>query len=406
MSDDAGGPMSGDASAPGDKTPRQPGHSTRRSWDWRHPSTWTSTQRWGTGIGAVAVILVIALVATLAGSAAKSPSKHNVHSAVSSTTAATGTTLSHHASKPGPPVCPLTGTPAPGGKVARRPALAFKIDNYPTARPWSGIQNADIIFEEPVEGFITRLVAVFQCQESPFVGPIRSARQADQGIADLLSRPILIHVGSIDQVTNLLDASNLINIDLRYPQYGGITINPADREAPYDTYATTSGGWSLEPHYTTPPKAVFQYSAAVPHGAPDSSLSINFSSTSDETWTYHKATHSYTLSYADTGQAMVQQANGQEAPISTSNIVVQIVHYTIGPWVENSEGGLEVMVDPVGDGQLEVLRDGIFIRGVWKRASLSSPLQLETTSGQTIKLKPGTTWVDVVPLGLPITPTP
>jgi hypothetical protein len=303
-------------------------------------------------------------------------------------------------------VCPLTGTPAPGKKVPRRPALAFKVDNYPTARPWSGIDRADIVFEEPVEGFITRLVVVFQCQEAPLVGPIRSAREADQGIADLLSRPILIHVGSINQVTNLLDGSNLINIDLRYPQYGGITVNPPDREAPYDTYASTASAWGLEPKDTTPPKAVFQYSKTTPKGKTQNTLSIDFSSTSDEVWTYHANTNSYTLSYADTGEAMVQQPSGQLTPISTSNIVVQVVNYTLGPWVENSEGGLEVMVDPTGTGPLEIFRNGVFVRGTWKRASLSAPLQLVSTSGAPMKLKPGTTWVEVVPAGQVILPTP
>ncbi|MDA4133860.1 MAG: DUF3048 domain-containing protein, partial [Thaumarchaeota archaeon] len=264
----------------------------------------------------------------------------------------------------------------------------------------------DIIFEEPVEGFITRLVAVFQCQEASLVGPIRSARQADQGIADLLSRPILIHVGSINQVTNLLDGSNLTNIDLRYPQYGSITVNPPDRYAPYDTYASTAGGWGLVPKDTTPPAAIFQYSSTPPQGSPDNTLSIDFSSTSDETWTYNRATHTYTLSYADTGQALIQQPTGQLTPIATSNIVVQVVKYTLGPWVENSEGGLEVMVDPTGTGPLEVLRDGVFVRGTWSRSSLSAPLQLRTTSGSTLKLQPGTTWVEVVPAGQLVTPSP
>ena len=99
-------------------------------------------------------------------------------------------------------------------------------------------------------------------------------------------------MGSIDQVTDLLNASNLINIDLRYPQFGGIEYNPPGRYAPYDTYASTSGGWSLVPKDRTPPAAVFQYSASVPKGRPDSTLAINFSSTSDETWTYHGANHS------------------------------------------------------------------------------------------------------------------
>jgi hypothetical protein len=397
--------MSDDPNAPEEKGPRSPAHRAASQASWMHPSTWTVARRWGTGIGALAIVFAIALVALLVGAVSKTPA-HKDSDATTSTTRTTATTAAHTKPRPGPPVCPLTGTPAPGGKVARRPALAFKIDNYPQARPWAGIDKADVIFEEPVEGFITRLVAVFQCQEASLVGPIRSARQADQGIADLLSRPILIHVGSINQVTDLLSSSNLINIDLRYPQYGGIIVNPPGRYAPYDTYASTAGGWSLEPSYTTPPASVFQYSPTVPHGAPDSSLAIDFSSTSDETWTYQKATNSYTLSYADTGPAMIQQPSGQLTQLSTTNIVVQVVDYTIGPWVENDEGGLEVMVVPTGSGPLEVLRNGVFVRGTWKRASLSSPLQLLTGSGQTIKLKPGTTWVDVVPSGQPITPTP
>ena len=55
-----------------------------------------------------------------------------------------------------PPACPLTGVPAPGGTVPQRPAMAVKIDNYPAGRPQSGLDKADIIFEEPVEGGITR----------------------------------------------------------------------------------------------------------------------------------------------------------------------------------------------------------------------------------------------------------
>ena len=63
-------------------------------------------------------------------------------------------------------LCPLTGTPAPGNVVPQRPAVGVKIDNYSAARPQSGIDAADIVFEEPVEGGITRFNAVFQCQNS------------------------------------------------------------------------------------------------------------------------------------------------------------------------------------------------------------------------------------------------
>jgi hypothetical protein len=397
--------MSDDPTSQGPSVRRDPAHASKRSFNWKKPGTWTIRQRWSAGIGAAAIILVIALVALLVGgSGGKAPVKTAGSS--TPTTSPSATTTAHQTTKPGPPVCPLTGTTAPGGKVSRRPALVFKVDNYPTARPWSGIDKADIVFEEPVEGFITRLAAVFQCQEAPLIGPIRSARQPDQGIGDLLSHPIWIHVGAINPVTDLLDASNLTNIDLRFEPYSNIEINPPGREAPYDTYASTSGGWGLVPKDTTPPAAIFQYSKTVPNGKADSSLSINFSSTSDETWSYNSATHAYTLSYADTGPALVSLPSGQQSPIATSNIVVQVVHYTIGPWVENAEGGLEVMVDPTGSGPLEVFRDGVFVRGTWSRSSLSSPLKLAETNGSPIKLKPGTTWVEIVPTGLPVIPTP
>jgi hypothetical protein len=58
-----------------------------------------------------------------------------------------------------------TGTPAPGGVVPQRPANAIKIDNYSLspataeARPQSGLNYADIIFEEQVEGSIMRYAA-------------------------------------------------------------------------------------------------------------------------------------------------------------------------------------------------------------------------------------------------------
>ena len=120
--------MSDDPNAPEDKAPRSPAHRAGSQANWRHPSTWTVARRWGTGIGALAIVFAIALVALLVGAVSKTPA-HKDTDSTSSTTSPTTTTVLKKTPRPGPPVCPLTGTPAPGGKVARRPALAFKIDN-------------------------------------------------------------------------------------------------------------------------------------------------------------------------------------------------------------------------------------------------------------------------------------
>jgi hypothetical protein len=62
---------------------------------------------------------------------------------------------------PPPPRCPLTGRLAPRGQVPSRSVLAVKVENLPEARPQSGLDRADIIYEEPVEGGITRFIALF-----------------------------------------------------------------------------------------------------------------------------------------------------------------------------------------------------------------------------------------------------
>jgi hypothetical protein len=88
-----------------------------------------------------------------------------------------------HVSEPAlAPTCPLTGANTPNGKVASRAALAIKVENHPLARPQAGLNAADIVYEEPVEGGLTRFIAVYQCASSDRVGPVRSGRTTDPNV--------------------------------------------------------------------------------------------------------------------------------------------------------------------------------------------------------------------------------
>ena len=71
---------------------------------------------------------------------------------------------------------PLTGLAITDPAKVARPALIVKIDNAPKGRPQEGINQADVVVEEGVEGGITRLAAIFHSQDIGEVGPIRSAR--------------------------------------------------------------------------------------------------------------------------------------------------------------------------------------------------------------------------------------
>src|SRR3954470_10123278 len=103
-------------------------------------------------------------------------------SSSTSSSAASPTTI------PADPVMPLTGLPITDAAAAARVALVVKIDNHPDARPQSGLNQADIVFEENVEQ-LTRFAAVFQTNEPDPVGPIRSGRTQDVGLLGWLHQP-------------------------------------------------------------------------------------------------------------------------------------------------------------------------------------------------------------------------
>jgi hypothetical protein len=344
-------------------------------------------------------VLGLAGVAGLVLAACSGATPHHTSSSTTTSTSTTTTTAAPVAVA----TCPLTGAPVPGGgPIPQRTALAVKIDNYPDARPQAGMDKADVVFEEPVEGGITRYAAVFQCQDAPLVGPVRSARNIDIGILGELGTPLLVHVGGIDPVLANIAASPLVNVDLG--NYGSLETHPSGRFAPYDTYSTTAQLWSTHLTLTTPPQPLFSYSGRVPTGTPVSSVNIDFSGTSNVTWKYNPATSDFLRYYNGTTADML--ADGVQN--SAANVIVQYVQISYGPWLENSEGGLEVQADlyPSASGVADVFRGGTEITGTWSRSTLGSPTQFLSASGAKIPLQPGQTWVELVPNTITAVTTP
>jgi hypothetical protein len=337
-------------------------------------------------LAAVAAVAVI-----LAGcSTTTRPRIHKAYPVVATTTTSA------------PAICPLTGAPVPGGgPVPSRPALAAKIDNFPDARPQSGVDQADVVFEEPVEGGITRLAAVFLCQQASLIGPVRSARNIDIGILGQLGQPLIVHVGGINPVLANIDHSPIVNIDLGY--HGDVIQRVPGRQAPYSTYAGTGALWGLEPGHTTPPAPLFTYSATTLAGTPIATVAIPFSDTANVVWLYDAASATFKRFY---GLAPDRQADGVQT--SAANVVVQFVHLTYGPWLENSEGGFEVQANLYENagGPARIYRSGVEITGTWHRSSLGQATQFTDAAGEPIPLAPGPTWVELVPDTVGVRATP
>ena len=312
-------------------------------------------------------------------------------------------------------LCPLTGTPAPGNVIPQRPAIAMKVDNYSLgpapaeARPQSGLDYADVIFEEQVEGSITRYAAVFQCRNAPSsVGPIRSARWTDIQMLSQLGHPILVHVGGILPVLNLINQSALVNLDLMgNPQ---LEFHPVGRYAPYDTYTTTQSIWAQEKNLTTPPTPIFTFSTKVPSGEAVTQVHLDWSGTSNIYWRWDAQTGTWLRFYnvGSLASPVIQPdvlTDGVQNQVQ--NVIVQQVNVTFGPWVENSQGGLEAESHIIDNsGRAYIFRNGRMIVGTWSAGAAGTATTFVDASGNTIALEPGRTWVEVYPNTDSVVPTP
>jgi hypothetical protein len=193
-----------------------------------------------------------------------------------------------------------------------------------------------------------------------------------------------------------------VNLDLG--AHGNIESNPPGRYAPYDTYSSTAQMWSVFPAMNKAPAPLFTYSTTPPSGTPVSTVNIDFSGTSDVAWKYVPGTSLFERYYNGTQPDMLADGNQNSA----ANVIVQYVQISYGPWVENSEGALEVQADlyPNSSGNAIVFRNGVEITGTWHRSTLGSPTQFLNAAGQVIPMLPGQTWVELVPNTISATTSP
>src|SRR5271170_508528 len=92
----------------------------------------------------------------------------------------------------GPLLDPFTGLPV----KSLGPVLAVKIDNIVYARPQTGLTSADIVYVLPVEGGLTRFMAIFSSHFPPVIGPVRSTREDDINLLRQFNRPAFAFSGA------------------------------------------------------------------------------------------------------------------------------------------------------------------------------------------------------------------
>ncbi|HLJ09096.1 MAG TPA: DUF3048 domain-containing protein, partial [Acidimicrobiia bacterium] len=217
------------------------------------------------------------LVAGCGAKPAATPKKSPTPSPTSASAASTGS------------VCPLTGLPAPGGSVPNRPVLGIKVENAPEARPQTGLDKADVVYEEPVEGGVTRFLAVYQCQDASRIEPVRSARVEDIDLLDQFPKPLFGNAGGSPPTEQMLSqavtAGTLVNIDY---SGAGYSRDPARNNDEHSLYTSTQALYSRpDAKGGAVPSPIFTYAASPPAGQPGSQVDVNFSQYSDVTWKWN-----------------------------------------------------------------------------------------------------------------------
>jgi hypothetical protein len=305
---------------------------------------------------------------------------------------------------PSAETCPLTGRPSSGG-VPQRPALGVKVDNSPPARPPTGLDRADLVYEEPVEGGITRFLAIFQCSDARVIEPVRSGRLVDPDLLAQFGRPLLGYAGAIDPVVAKIAASPVHDVSAAH--YPSAYHRDSKRVGPYNLVTSTSSLWNLSDKVGAAKKApspVFDYGSLPPNSEAVARIHVPFSSFSDVAWTWDQAGGQWLRSYLGSTRGPAALSGGGQ--IGATNVIVEKVVLTVSPYQEDPTGVHEFEVGVTGSGAATVYRDGRAIAGRWERAGLGDRTAFVDPAGKPIALAPGPTWIELVPTTVVVQNTP
>lgn len=306
---------------------------------------------------------------------------------IGSATTAPGDSSSTSSTTPAEPVMPLTGLPITDPAAAARVALVVKIDAHPEARPQSGLNQADIVFEENVEQY-TRFAAVFQTNAPDPVGPIRSGREQDVQLLGSLNKPIFAWSGGNPGVTQVINSSDFVvaNVQTNARQ-ASRSFRSGDKKVPHNLYAYGSGLFTMAPEGATPPPQQFQYLQAgeAAAGASSAGVELKMDGGLKVRWDYDSKSGTY-LRFQD-GTAHNDAALGQ---VNSTNVVVLVVDY-----VQSSIYAPSPIAQTLGTGEVYAFTAGKLVHGTWTRDDRLKPFTLTADDGTPIRLTPGRTWVEL-----------
>src|SRR5499427_6612377 len=263
---------------------------------------------------------------------------------------------------------PFTGEPVP----SLNRVLAVKIDNIVLARPSTGLTRADIVYAIPVEGGLSRLMAVFSSHYPPVAGAVRSAREDDLQLLRQFGRPAFAYSGATAALLPYIHRTARI-VDL----YAGIAsgyYRDSSRVAPYNLYAHPRELLGQAPRASQAHDIGFRFGPPPPGGKAIRSTSVSYPAASFRfTWSAAKGRWLVSMD----GAPAVTTDGGRLSP---ATVVIQ--HTTVRTSRFLEYGKPPPYAESVGSGTALVLRGGKAWTTHWSRPHANAGTTYTTTSGK------------------------
>ncbi len=292
-----------------------------------------------------------------------------------------------------PKAWPLTGIPS--DQVVARPALAIKVENSAAARPQTGLEQADLVWEEVVEGGITRFIAVYHSAAPEQVGPVRSVRPTDPPVVAPLAG-LLVYTGGQPPFIDAVGRAGIQSIIRDEGDPGFVKVR--GRRAPHNIAATPADLWQqADANHKAPPGAQFSYARAAGQGTasvkgtPATTLEATLSPSSKAIWTWSAPGGVY------------QRAEGTRPAVSMAGVRlaaknVVILRVTMVNTKYKDPAGAPVPESKLaGSGAGFVASGGKILPITWSKTGLKTHAVLRGPDGAVVRLEQGNTWIELIP---------
>ncbi len=281
-------------------------------------------------------------------------------------------------------------------EAAKKRPVAVVFNNTKVAVPQSGISQADVIYEAPMEGGDVRLLGIFENYSNlAKIGSVRSARTYFIAFA-LEYDAIFTHYGKAWACEYLLNESFVHNLDGTSGIGKTVFYRTSDRKAPHNAYASTDGilagaaskSYSLEhkADYTGHFKFAKEETPTVLTNGSDA-LYVKPGYGINKSWFEYNPTEGVYYRFQFEGPH-IDEMNQQQ--LKVKNIILQYTPCSI------YEGSSYLNLNVWDGGQGFYITGGKSIPITWKKDSQYGATRYYDANGQEITLNPGKTWVSVL----------